>query len=144
MANGDVTLFNMAKKNIGNGNLDWDTTNTIRVMLVNTTIDETARDTWEFKSDVTGEVSLTNYTARGVAITPSAPTLDTTNNWAEYDATDASWTNLQAGTVTHGIIYEDTGVDGTSYLYGYVELTTQPNGGNYTIAWHADGVFKIT
>lgn len=143
MANGDVTLFNQAKKNIGNGTIDWDT-GTTKVMLVNTTIGATEIDNWDFKDDVTGEVSLTNYTAGGVAITPSAPTVDTTNNWAEYDATDAAWTNLQAGTVSHGVVYKDTGTAGTSALICFVELTTQPNGGNYTIAWHADGVFKLT
>lgn len=142
MANGDVTLFTQAKKNLGNGSLDWDTTNTLKVMLVNTGIGATQRDTWEDKADVAGEVSLTNYTARGVAITPSAPSV--TGTEAFYDATDAAWTNLGAGTVSHGIIYEDTGVDATSLLYAYVELTTQPNGGNYTIAWNASGVFKIS
>lgn len=144
MANGDVTIFSNAKKNLGNGNMDWDTTNTLKVALYSGTITTTHRDTWSTRADIASitEVSLTNYTTRGVAITPSAPTV--TGTEAFYDATDAAWTNLGSGTVNWGIIYEDSGSDATSYLYAYVELTTQPNGGNYTIAWNSSGVFKLS
>lgn len=140
MAQGDITFFNSAKGKLGDGSIDWDT-HTIKCALINGTPNIDTHDFWNDLS--ASEVSLTNYTAGGATMTCSAPTIDTTNDWAEYDANDVTWTALGSGTVSHAIIYRDTGDGATSPLIAHVELTTQPNGGNYTIAWHADGVFKL-
>lgn len=141
MANGDITFFNSAKAKIGDGSIDWDT-HSFKVALINGSVNIDTNDAWD---DLSGSETSngSGYTTGGVAITPSAPTVDTTNDWAEFDATDAAWTNLGARTITHGILYKDSGTPSTSWLVCYIELTTQPNGGNYTIAWHADGVFKV-
>lgn len=142
MAEGDITIYNVAKAKLGDGTIDWDT-DTIKCALVNGYTPNI--DTHEDWADVSAnEVSLANYTAGGATMTCSAPTVDTGNDWAEYDAADVTWNSLGAGSVSHAIIYEDTGVAGTSTLIAYVELATNPNGGDYTISWHADGVFKVS
>jgi hypothetical protein len=144
-AEGDITFYNSAKQKLGDGSIDWDT-DTINCMLIATSAAHTPDiDTHEDYADVSAdEAANTNYVAKGDVLTPSAPTKDTVNDWAEYDSTDASWTALGNGDVSHAIVFKDSGTPATSWLICYVELgTTQPNGGDYTISWHADGVFKI-
>lgn len=144
MAQGDMVMYNGIKGKLGDGSVDWDT-NTIKVALL--TGYTPNKDTHVAWSDISAsEITAANYTAGGVAITPSTPTIDTTNDWAEYDATDAAWTSLGApsGAINYAIVYKDSGVAASSWLISYIEITTQSNGGNYTIAWHADGVFKVS
>lgn len=115
---GTFTLFNqfMLKQHNGNA-IDLDTA-TIKVMIV--TSGYTPNQAHAFKSDVTSEVSGTNYTARGTAI--SGVTLALDGNVVEWIHNDITWAQ-NAGGFTNGrtyIWYEDTGVDGTSKLIGYM------------------------
>lgn len=115
---GTFTLFNqfLLKQNNGNA-IDLDSA-TIKVMI--TTNAYVPSQTHAFKSDVTNEVSGTNYTARGTAI--SGVTLGLDGNVVEWIFNDITWAQ-NAGGFTNGrtyVAYEDTGVDATSKLIGYM------------------------
>jgi hypothetical protein len=115
---GTFTLYNqfMLKQHNGNA-IDLDTA-TIKVMI--TTSAFTPNQTNAFKSDVTNEVSGTNYTARGTAISGVTCALD--GNIVEWIFSDIVWAQ-NAGGFTNGrtyVAYEDTGVDGTSKLIGFM------------------------
>lgn len=101
------------KQNNGNP-IDLDT-DAIKVMIVTSAY--TRSDAHAFKSDLTGEVSGTNYTARGTAISGVTLALDgTTVEWVHNDIT---WLQSAGAGFANGrqfIWYLDTGVDATSKL----------------------------
>lgn len=115
---GTFTLFNqfLLKQNNGNA-IDLDNA-TIKVMI--TTSAYTPSQAHAFKSDVTNEVSGTNYTARGTAIAGVTLALD--GNTVEWIFNDIVWAQSGSG-FSNGrtyVAYEDTGVDSTSKLIGFM------------------------
>lgn len=125
---GTFTLYNqfMLKQHNGNA-VDLDSA-TIKVMIV--TNGYVPSQVHAFKSDVTNEVAGTNYTARGTAIAGVTLALD--GNIVEWIHNDIVWAQA-AGGFANGrsyIWYEDTAVDGTSKLIGY--MTEAADFGNVT------------
>lgn len=122
---GTFTLLNqfLLKQNNGNA-IDLDTA-TIKVMIV--TAGYTPSQAHAFKSDVTNEVGGTNYTARGSVIAGVTLALD--GNVVEWIHNDIVWAQSASGfsNGVHYIWYEDTGVDGTSKLIGYMTETLIAN-----------------
>jgi len=94
-------------------------------------------------SDVSGvEESGTGYTAGGATLASLTITKNTTNDRAEWDAADVTWTGLNVGTPSHVIVYDDSHAG--KCLIGYWELTTASNGGNYTLQWGSAGLVTLT
>ncbi len=143
MAEGDITFYNSFKKHISDNPINWDT-DTIKCELMAAAYTPNI-DTDEFWSGISANVAANaNYVAK--TITCSTPTVDTGNDRAVYDATtNPSWTALGAGALSCAVLYKDTGNPATSPLICYMAIVaTQPNGGNYTITWHATlGVFVL-
>jgi len=135
-------IYNSFKKDIGDGTVDWDT-DTIRVALVTSTYTPN-EDTHEFFDDITNEVVGTGYTADGEVLAGCAVTVDTTNDWAEYDATDVTWGSSTI-TARGAVVYKDTGTPSTSPLISYVDFGSDKvsSDGDFKIQWHGDGVFKL-
>src|SRR5688500_1187892 len=82
-------IFNSFKSDIANGSIDLDT-DTINVMLVDATFTPDA-DLDLKRSDVTGEVTGTGYTAGGKALANKTVTVDNANDRAIFDADDVVW-----------------------------------------------------
>lgn len=65
-----------------------------------------------------------------------------------FDAADATFTTV-TGDVSEALIFWiDTGVEGTSRLFAYIDtgvtgLPVTPNGGNINIIWNASGIFQL-
>ena len=147
MAEGDITFYNRAKTGFVAGDLDWDA-DTIKVTLhTGYTPDIDTHEDWDDVS-ATEYGTGSGYTAGGVTLGSKTNTKDTTNDQADVDAADATWSSLGAlspATPSHAIIWQDTGVTSTSLLIAYVELgTTATNGSDYTIQWNAGGIFTLT
>lgn len=131
-------MYNIAKKGFGDGSLDWDTQTFKVALLTGHTFDA---DHSDFSVNIQpNEITGTGYTAGGATMTNSAPTIDTVNDWVEYDATDVTWT---ASTIsaTAAVVYEVS----TDYPICYIDFgTTQTTSAtDFTISWNADGVFKL-
>ena len=127
-----------------NGDFDWDdSSQNIKIMLV--TADYTPDASHSHKSDITNEVSGTNYTAGGKVIENRTITIDGTNHKATYDGDDVVW-NDSTITARGGVIYKDTGTDSTSPLIGYIDFGSdkESQNGDFTIQWSADGIFTIS
>jgi len=140
MAEGDWTFFNFGKKDFLDGNIDL-VNDTIKLALINGTPNI---DTWEDFADVATEIVASGYTAGGETLGTKAVAVDTTNDRAEFDAADVTWTSLATATISDAILYRDSGVAATSTLSAHMEITTNSNGNNYTISFNAEGVFALS
>lgn len=142
MAEGDITFYNRAKKELLDGNIDL-VTDTIKVALLASHTPNI--DTHEFFDDVSAdEVSGTGYTAGGATLGTKATTADNTNDRASFDCADITWSLLDVGTPSHAVVYRDTGTAGTSQLICYIELGRASNGSDYTLVVNAAGLLRLT
>ena len=133
-------IYNSFKKAIGDGTIDW-TTDTIKVALVTSTYTPDIDAHTNFTTHITNETTgSTGYTDGGATLTTPAVTIDTVNDWAEYSGDNITWS---ASTITArgAIVYASVAGD----LICYVDFTTDKTSsdGDFTITWHADGVFKL-
>jgi len=136
-------IYNSFKKFIGDGGVDWDT-DTIKVALVTSAYVPNI-DSHTFFSDITNEVVGTGYTAGGGTLLNCAVTVDNSNDWAKYDADDYTWTTASI-TARGAVVYKSLGGDAhVSPVICYVDFGADKtsSAGDFTIQWHADGVFKL-
>ena len=117
-----------------------------RILLVGTGY--TPNRDHDFVSDVVAnEISTTNYARQALA--NETLTLDDPNDRVLEDADDVVWTALGppsgGPSVLAAIIYRNTGADGTSPLWDYMNgTTTTVNGSNFTYQWAATGICVLT
>jgi hypothetical protein len=80
-----------------------------------------------------------------VAVSGNLGTKTTTNGVA--DAADVTFTAVTGDSVEAVVLYRHTGTEGTSELIAYIDtatgLPTTPSGGDITIQWNANGIFKL-
>lgn len=141
-------LFGLFKMSLAQKKIDL-SNDDIKVMLISTAPTSAQQDTWQYKSDVTGEVSGTGYTAGGKSLTWASATrlaYNTGTNTLTFDADDISW---PSSTVTAGaaVIYDGTpGSDATRPVIGYVDFggSVSTTSGTFQIVWNSSGVFSDT
>lgn len=143
MAEGDGHIYNefceelfKGSYNLANGG------DTIKLILVTGHSLDIDNDT-TYASVSADECSGTGYSAGGETLTNQAVTKDNTNDRADFDADDVTWSSLDVsggGDPDYTILYDNTSSD---LLMAAWEITTGTNGGDYTIQWHADGIFLL-
>ena len=99
--------FNSFVRDVVTGAIDFDT-DTFKGMLVTTAPTTTHKDTWSKRSDVTGEVTGTGYTAGGTAVTLTVAAVDTTNDDVEVTCSSPSWASSTI-TAAAMVIYKSRG-----------------------------------
>ena len=139
-----ISFYNNATKDILDGTIDLDS-DTIKVSLHASSY--TPSVAHDFFSDLTNEVTGSNYTAGGATLGSTAVTTVTTND-AMYDAADTTWSAHATGfsTARYAVIYKSTGTDSTSPLLGYIDFTSDQDNVNndLTIKWNASGILQLT
>jgi hypothetical protein len=137
----DAVYTNLADK-LSTGDLDWENAD-IRVMML-----EGAGYTFDADHDFTdnisgSEASGTNYSRK--ALSGLAATRDDANNRVTLDASDVTWTALDAGTMTAAVVYlhvnDDT--DSVPLAYFDTDFPQVSNGGDFTITWNAAGLVTL-
>lgn len=137
-------MYNRALERILNGDL-LVASDTLKAMLVTSGYSANKDD--DFVADTTpgsNELSGTGYSRKTLA--SKTVTRDDTNDRAEFDAADLTWTGINAGTAAAVIIYEEVTNDADSVLIAYIDSGGFPvttNGGDLTVAWNAQGIFYI-
>lgn len=116
---------------LGQKAIDIDS-DTLKAMLVGSSYTPN-QDTHAFKSDVTNEVTGTNYTAGGVTLGSVTWTYNTSTNTWLLDCADISFGTAPSGAVVTGarraVIYDGTpGSDATRPLIGYVDFGSDLSG----------------
>ncbi|MBU0995962.1 MAG: hypothetical protein KJ737_26000 [Proteobacteria bacterium] len=126
-------------KYIADGTIDIDS-DTIKVMLCdNSYVPDISH---EFKSQITGEVTGTGYTAGGATLSNKSVALD--GNESKFDADDIIWggSTLSA---RFAVMYASTGNDTTSPLiavwdFGADKVT---NNSAFELTWSATGILRF-
>lgn len=141
MAEGDATVWNNFKEQLLLKTIDCDT-DTFKVALYS--VSQTPPDGAAPAYTSTNEISAANYSAGGVAVGAPVVTQDDTNNRASWDdnGSNISWTSLGAATIVEACLYDDT--TATKWRCISWEIATNSNGGNYTLAFHANGIMLLS
>lgn len=88
----------------------------------------------EFVSDLTG--------ASIIARSGNLAGKTTTNG--VFDANDITVTAVSGSAFTHVILYKDSGVDSSSPLIAFYDVTSfTPNGGDVNVVFNGSGLFSI-
>ena len=144
MAAGDLTVFDEAKKNIGNNNFDLSGTTDFSCMLI-TTI-PTASDGTPDSSDYTEVSGGTEYTAGGVAL---STTWNEAAGTVTFDSSvNPSWTQDASGpaNIRAALIYSETA---TEDALCFIDMTSDGStaislvDGDITITFDAAGLFTL-
>lgn len=95
--------------------------------------------THEFLSDIPG----------GARISTSGNLTSKTSTAGVFDAADVTFTSVTGASIEDIVLYEDTGVAGTSRLICYIDSATglpvTPSGGDILVTWDngANKIFKL-
>ena len=133
--------FTNLAKHLAKANIDWDTA-TFKVMLLSsvpTTTDTSGnQDTWEYRNQITNEITGTGYTAGGIAqeFTLNAITL-------VGGKQTITWTNITNGWTTStfsafgAVIYLNTGNSTTDILLHFIDFagTVSCTAGNFSLTY---------
>jgi hypothetical protein len=94
-----------------------------KFLLVSAVPSEANLDAWEFRNQITNEVTGTGYTTGGVPVTLTVGAVDTTNNRVPVTATNlAPMLATASVTAVGGWIYRDTGNATTDALVQFVDF----------------------
>jgi hypothetical protein len=100
-------------------------------------------DTHDFRADIAQEVTGTNYTAGGTAITATEVTL--ASGVLTFDAANVSWASSTIANAMAGVFYTNVGSAATDQLVSLHDFVTAASttNGTFEIAWHANGLFTL-
>lgn len=146
MAEGDGTVYNSFKHWVMEGAFDLSNGNDAVAVTLHTsyTPDVDSHTVW---TDVSGTEygSGSGYTPGGITLANQDTTVVAASG-GKFDADNATWSSLgplTPATPSHAIMWDNT--HASDALIAYWELgTTATNGGNYTLAWHTNGILTIT
>jgi hypothetical protein len=131
--------FTNLPRALAKADIDFDT-NTFKVLLVSSLPSEANLDSWANRSDVTGEVTGTGYTAGGIAQAFTLDAVDTSNNRQSVTYTNITngWTSASVSAVG-AIIYKNSGSAATDTLLHLVDFggTVTCTAGNFSITYSA-------
>lgn len=146
MAAGDWTVFNIAKKKIGDGTFDMDS-HTFKMAL--TTSAQALADTFAGTSTDCRYADLTDEVASGGGYTTGGKTLTATwtraTGTVTFDCDDQAWTSSTI-TARYAVIYDST--DANAGLLCFCLLDSAPAdvstvSGTLTVTINASGVFTL-
>lgn len=131
-------LYGLGREGFLGGDIDWDADN-IKAILVDTADYTVNLSTHQYLSDI-----------------PAAAREETSGNLVSKtitagvaDAADITFTSASGDDCEALVIYQDTGVEGTSRLIAYIDTATglpvTLNGGDVSVTWDngADKIFKL-
>jgi len=142
MAEGDAHVYNNFKEQLLLKTIDCDS-DTFKMALYTGTYAAGEIDGASGSYSTVGEITSANYVAGGQSIGTPVVSQDDANDWAKWDddGTDVSWTSLGASAIRMAKLYDDTTVP--KHLCIVWEIATDSNGGNYTLAFNANGMMTL-
>jgi hypothetical protein len=142
-------IYNVAKKGLLDGGIDWDTDDIRAVLLMDTTTADTENSGIATVSDFTtlGESDDNGYSRQALA--SEAANRDDANDRAELDAADSSFTLNGDGTETNYVgvlLYKHVTDDTDSVPIAFVEFgsTIAMTATQIDVPWDAQGILQLT
>lgn len=149
MAEGDGVVYNQFEEDLLNKVHDF--SNDVLTVTLHTgyTPNIDTHVIWATAGVSTTEYpTASGYTAGGKVLGTVVTSVNTTNDRAEVDCADVTWTSLgplSPATPGHAILWNNTPTTPADPLIGYWVLgTTATNGGNYTLTIGATGFLHLT
>lgn len=139
MVEGDITLYNNAIEQILSGGIDF-SADTFGIILLDSLYTFNADGNPGYLHVDSREITATGYTASGVNVTTVTVTQRDSVDNVQIDFSDVSWSNLGSDVIRHAVCFDETATTPADALVFHMEITTNSNGGNYTIQWGASGV----
>lgn len=141
-------VYTPAKTALAGAQLDLDT-HDMRILLVMT---NTTADTDQDVQNIADIGTLDEMDGSGYArqtLTGEAINEDAANNRAEFDANDATFSTLGAGTrsVAGIVLYRHVTNDADAVLLAYIDSGGFPfaaSGTDVVVQWNAEGIVQIT
>jgi hypothetical protein len=148
-------VYNSYKLNMLEATFNIESVAGVKMMLLDDTSTTPDNPDHDFVSDiVASEFSGTNYTgafggAGRVALANRAATADLTNDRAEFDFDDVTWTSLGGGgtppSVVFAVIVREITSDAASNLISAHDIAdTVTNGTNFTLQVGSEGALHVT
>lgn len=143
-------VYNYGKYVLANGSVNLLTDNIALMLVSNTYTGAVANANSNLVSEITS-YEITTGTVSGYqryALTSKTVTEDDTNGFSYFNAANVTFASLGSGnTVGGAVLINDTGLNTTSSLIAFYDITDTPtNGGDITIQWAAaasGGVLKL-
>ena len=138
-------VYNVLKVGLVNGDINLGA-DTLKVALVAAAYTPDI-DNDEFYSDITNEIpNGGGYTTGGATLAGVTVLTDLSNDRAALDANDVTWATSTITAARAAVIYKDTGTTTTSKLIGYIDFGSDKSssGGDFTIAWDATGILRLS
>lgn len=137
-------MYQSAKKGLfdrATVSIDYDT-DALKVLLCSA--DQAANlNSHVFRSDITQEVTGTNYSAGGVNLT--SPTVTASGGVATFDAADTTFSNVTIAAIRGSVIFKNVGTAATDPLSLWHDHGAQSvTGADYVIQWNASGICTLT
>jgi len=148
MAEGDGFIMGVFKHQVMEGIYNLQSAN-LRVCLIHGAAPIMDTDTC-LADIIDQEVAGAGYTTKGELVGTPLVTYEAGLDLGKFDGNNVTWTGLLLTTPADAIpdwaVLYDDGITTPSadMLIAYWALTTVTNGGNYTLAWHADGIITLT
>lgn len=126
-------VYNSCIRNAVTGQIDFDT-NTFYMMLVTSTYTPD-QDTHLDRADVTNEVTGTNYTSAGQAVTVTVSAVDTANDRVDINFADVTWASSTI-TAAAAVVYKYTGTAADDLLVAYLDFggDVSSTSGDFTVS----------
>lgn len=144
-------VYNEFKRASAAGEIDLDTGGDdirIQLLMTNTTAD-TENDGIVNINDFTtlDEMDGANYVVKALA--NEVVNKDDTNDRAEFDADDVTYTALGNGTraIQGALLYKHVdGTDANDLVIAFIEFssTQNPGGSDFTIQWNSEGILQLS
>ncbi len=150
MAAGAWTVYNEAKKKIGNGTLSLASTAFHIQLHSSTSTNQAATATLSIISQVTNEVGSGNgYSSSGKAMGGEVWTVGASAGQYKFDASDVVWTGTggSIANIKYAVIWISGASAGSRYLLCYSQLTssqfTLASGNTLTIQMNSSGILTL-
>lgn len=129
-------LYAKGRESFLKGEISWSADN-IKTVLV---------DTATYTVDLANHQFLSDIPA-GERVATSANLTAKTTTAGTADAADVTFASVTGDQSEALVVYQDTGVEGTSRLIAYIDtasgLPVTPNGGDISVQWDAAGIFTL-
>lgn len=147
------TVYNRGKYLLSSGGVVWGTTDVRALLLVTGDNGALPSSAWDVDlNDVAALLAVTNIdemTGTGYSrktLAGFSVTEDDANNRVVLDASDVTWTAIDAGTARAIVVYKYNAADASAELISLhdTNFPKTTNGGDLTVQWPATGVVLAT